>query len=242
MEEMKVPVTGFDEIIRMYEELRKGYEKLNAIHECQNLISKYCYYQAASQQEETVALFATLPDTSIERMGGVYIGSEGIRRCFIEERPDRRNKDDERLIGYMHVETTSTPVLEVAKDGKTCRGAWICPGIETTNKRGDVNGYWNWYKFASDFILEEGKWKIWHMHLYKVFMSPYDTCWTEVKPLIPGVMTPEMEKILPPGFKPPNPDKPATTFFGYTPESIYPDDQPRLPEPYRDFSDVKDPY
>lgn len=222
------------------EELERGLLRLDAVYRCQNLVSRYCYYQAASMQPETVALFCQHTEgTRIERMGGVYEGIAGIRRCFIGERP-QRNTEDVRLLGYMHVETTSTPVIEVADDLQTCRGAWICPGIETTAENGQAKGYWNWYKFGADFIQEDGQWKIWHMHLYKVFMSPYDTCWTEVRPMNPGKLPENMK--LPPGFVLPEPDRPPTTFFAYSPEAVYPANQPAPPEPYDCFASIASPY
>ena len=230
-----------EELEEKYMELERGYRKLEAVVQCQNLVSRYCYYQASSMQPETVALFCQhTPDTRIERMGGIYEGIEGIRRCFLDERP-QRGTDDIRLLGYMHVETTSTPVVEVAEDLETCRGAWICPGIETTAERGEAKGSWNWYKFGADFRQEDGQWKIWHMHLYKVFLSPYYVSWADVEPAAaPGA--PPKGAELPPGFVMPHPDRGPSTSFAYAPDGVYPADQPAPPAPYRTFDEVENPY
>jgi hypothetical protein len=40
-------------------------------------------------------------------------------------------------------------------------------------------------KYGADFKKEEGRWKIWHMHVYGLFMAPYDRSWALNAPEAP---------------------------------------------------------
>ena len=75
-----------------------------------------------------------------------------------------------------------TPIIEVAADGKTARGAWWSPGHETF-PRGDrepgQGAIWAWSKYGADFIKEDDGWKIWRMRIYPMFKTPVGTSWTE---------------------------------------------------------------
>jgi len=71
--------------------------------------------------------------------------------------------------GYT-IHTQTTPIIEVAGDGKTAKGLWYSPGIMTNavikNGKVDTNGGWFFEKYAVDFIKEDGEWKIWHIGMY----------------------------------------------------------------------------
>jgi hypothetical protein len=69
----------------------------------------------------------------------------------------------------------------VARDGKTAKGVWISPGLETrkTEDTGKFVGLWVWGHYGVDFVKENGKWKFWHFHVYAFLATPYDKSWTE---------------------------------------------------------------
>ena len=34
-------------------------------------------------------------------------------------------------------------------------------------------------RYGNDFILEDGEWKIWHLHVFGIFMCPVDKNWAK---------------------------------------------------------------
>ena len=71
--------------------------------------------------------------------------------------------DDIYGAGEMRALPLSTPLVEIAGDGKTAKGIWTCLGnCEEIRSCGPAS-YWVWAYYAADFIREDGNWKIWHM-------------------------------------------------------------------------------
>ncbi len=60
----------------------------------------------------------------------------------------------------LHIHTLTTPVIQVARDGQTARAVWMCPGLEGTTL--------TWIKYGCDFKIQDGRWKIWHLHVYGI--------------------------------------------------------------------------
>ena len=161
--------------------LEERIEHLEAVHEIQNLMGRYSYFHTADMQEATVELWAkNLPDLKVDLPWGVYEGPDAAERCYLV---DHQRLPEEALAGALHMHTLTTPVIEVAGDGKTAKGVWISPGVETM-KAGDGKPHasWAWCKYGIDFIKENGKWKFWHMHVYGIFHAPYEKSWAEVTP------------------------------------------------------------
>ena len=65
--------------------LEERIQRLEDIHEIQNLMSRYEYLHTARLQEELAELFATkTPGVRAEIANwGVYEGSEGVRRLYV---------------------------------------------------------------------------------------------------------------------------------------------------------------
>ncbi len=142
-----------------------------------NLMGKYEYYHTAHMHLKTVELFA------LEEKGvmvdnsslGVYKGEEGIKKFFLHfhEALD----GDKR--GALCIHTLTTEVIEVAKDGRTAKGLWFSPGLETRTsmKTGKLEAYWVWGKYAVDFIKVNGEWKFWHFYITDHIHSEYNQSW-----------------------------------------------------------------
>jgi hypothetical protein len=202
--------------------LEERIQRLEDIHEVQNLFGRYEYFHTADMQEETVELYAKkTPGVSAEIANwGVYEGVEGIKRLFLGL---HRQGGKEALIGSMHMHTLTTPVIEVAGDGKTAKAAWISPGIETgAMGGGKMQAAWAWLKYGCDFVKEDGKWKIWHSHVYPIFMTPYEKSWVEAPPSTSAPYS------VPDELKP---DRPTTYLWEYSPDRVY-ENVPAPPEPY----------
>lgn len=187
------------------------------IHEVQNLMSNYAYLHAAGMHDETVALFAQhTPGVRLENFNrGIFDGIESVRRFYMGVKEIEGDR-----IGHLHLHTLTTPAIEVAGDGKTAQAIWISPGVETMPENGEISAMWAWIKYGADFIKEDGKWKIWHLHMYHIFSTPYNRSWADKDP------TPK--KSHPGNIKA---DRPISYSWEYSPD-VAPENVPAPPTPY----------
>lgn len=195
-------------------------QHLEDIHEINNLMGRYEYYHVADMCKEQAALFAySAPDVRAEISNvGVWEGPEGMARFWkvIQTKGDPR--------GVMRLHTLTTPVIEVAGDGKTAKGVWISPGADSgVGPDGKAGASWTMVKYGIDFIKENGKWKFWHFHQYQVFNTPYEKSWVEVSPREQPTFPEELK-----------PSRPSTYNWVYSPEAVT-ENVPAPPEPYETF-------
>jgi hypothetical protein len=153
-------------------------QRLEDIHEISNLMGRNVYYQLADMQEAMNETKATkTPGVTFEvPEWGVWEGPEGIEKMA---KYHRLGVGDST--GKISAIPITTPVIEVAADGKTAKGLWICPGAETGRwgPGGKMQAYWAWAKYGVDFVKEDGKWKVWHNQVYSIFFTPYEKSWVE---------------------------------------------------------------
>lgn len=141
------------------------------------------------------------------------------------------------------IHTQTTPIIEIAGDGKTAKGTWYSPGIGLmpTIKDGKVTvgGTMFWEKYGVDFAKEDGKWKIWHMQMFYDYTPQLDGKWTEVagegaaaKMAKGQVQVGEQQTALRPGT--------VANPYSYEPWSPtrIPAIVPKFPEPYYTFSET----
>ncbi|MEM2514302.1 MAG: nuclear transport factor 2 family protein [Candidatus Bathyarchaeia archaeon] len=214
-----------EEKIRELEEkikkLEGEIERLKAVHEIQNLMSKYEYYHTAQRDDKIAEMFAErAEDISAEiAFWGRYKGSQGTRKLYAKVHPYLYEKAG---LGSLFIHTLTTPVIEVAKDGQTAKGVWISPGIETSRVNGKLQATWCWIKYGVDFVKENGKWKFWRLKVYRIFRCPYEKSWVEMPEVDPGPF--ELPEEL-------KPDEPSVYDRPYSPWTK-PDLVPEPPEPY----------
>lgn len=245
-------------------------ERALAMWEVQNLMSRHEYYHAAGMNlEEVDALFVARNGPNAETAAfsspaWVMNGIEVIRAAYGEENQRNREKaltalaeidpsikDAPENYGAGHewvMHTSTTPVIEVAGDGQTAKGVWYSPGLgmlaSFKDKKIAVSGSMFWEKYACDFIVENGAWKIWHLQMaYDLVPNlPREMIDPIMKALGDMAQTGPVEAIreagermgdeLPPGFS-----KPVYSYPDYTPQRpgiMY----PPLPEPYYTFSET----
>jgi hypothetical protein len=159
---------------------RKSIERLDAVREIQNLMGRYVWmHEVQKDPEFSDTMFAqNNPDVSWEVAHmGLYRGREAVKEILNQHGP----KGGSIAPGTMFLHTLTTPVIEIAEDGQTAKGVWKSPGAETIKdpQTGKLRGMWAWTKYACDFIKEDGKWKILHYHVYRVFMTPADMNYTD---------------------------------------------------------------
>jgi hypothetical protein len=207
--------------------LEQRIARLEAVHEIQNVMGRYSCWHTANMHRECLSLFAMkTPGVRAEMMWGVYEGPESLERLY----PGFHAWVDGDAKGVMHMHALTTPVIEVAADLRTAKATWISPGHETMSfsasaGSGTPEAFWAWCKYGCDFVLEDGAWKIWHLHVYGIFLAPYGRSWVD---------QPEDMIDPPPMLAEHRPDRPPTTHWQYMPDRVYPD-EPAPPFPYDTF-------
>ena len=174
-ESLEQRVKNLEETIRSD---KREIERLQAVNEIQNLMSKYEYLHMTGRQKEKMELYAkNAPDVriSIKEMG-YWEGPDAPQRAWgIGE----RQSAEQGNVGTMGIHPTTTPIIEVAGDGKTAKGVWIGTGFVASKDRetGKPRCMWEWDRYGVDFVKEDGKWKFWHFNGMVQFASPYEKSW-----------------------------------------------------------------
>jgi SnoaL-like domain len=209
--------------------LERRIGRLEAVHEIQNVMGRYSYWHTANMHAECLSLFAMkTPGVRAEMMWGVYDGPESLERLY----PGFHAWVDGDAKGVMHMHALTTPVIEVADDLQTAKATWISPGHETMSFSASAGttpeAFWAWCKYGCDFVREDGQWKIWHLHVFGIFLAPYGRSWAE---------QPEDMVDPPPMLKEHEPDRPPTTHWQYAPDRVYVN-EPSPPAPYATFDEA----
>src|SRR5271157_2044106 len=158
--------------------------------EVENLFSHYMYLHNAFRDTEIIDLWARQGTPGIRAQysnNGVYTTWESVT-LYHRNRPAPKGK---LILHY-----TTTPMVEVAGDGKTAKGLWIVSGVESGLTDPElakqapeymyepalVDGKRVWQhsviiKYRVDFLKQNGKWKIWHFHCFEVCRSPFNMGW-----------------------------------------------------------------
>jgi hypothetical protein len=145
----------------------------------QNVMSMHTYYHNTGKQgEEYDLIWAKDPGVKWTIGGGIYEGQEAVRILAVESFHQRHLEYLENLTKFYPVEVDmknlfageiachpqTTPVIEIAGDGKTAKGAWYSPGVVAgVRPDGKPHAMWMWEMYGVDFIKEDGQWKIWHL-------------------------------------------------------------------------------
>ena len=153
--------------------------------------------------------------------------------------------------GGWGIHMNTTPVIEIAGDGKTAKGIWYSPGVVmnfTGQKDKDGNplaqGTWFWEKYGADFVKEDGKWKIWHIQMYYEFTPPvgFESKWTNPN-TTRGAMREaaeqsDEEQVASMGMQLPDATRPnPNPYAEWGPERVN-EIRPELPVPYYTFSET----
>jgi len=178
-------VKTIEELSQIVEKQQKEIQILKDVHEIQNLMGRYIYYHEVNAEGNFPDKFFEMfyakktPGVSAEvAHGGVYLGEESIKKKMWAPMP---GMDAGLMKGGLFTHPLTTPVIEVAGDGKTAKGVWISPGYETRHdpETKQPMGCFVYTKYGVDFVKENEKWKIWHYHVYRVFMTPWNVPFTE---------------------------------------------------------------
>lgn len=171
-------------------ELKRTAERAADRGDVENLFNRYMYYHNAFQDERIIPMWVKNGTPGIQAQytnAGIYNTWESVIR-YHQGRPTPTGK---LILHY-----TTTPVIEVAKDGNTAKGVWVMAGCESglsTHEEAqkmpdfmfspqEVQGkkvwaHWVWCKYAVDFLNQDGEWKIWKFRCYELSRAPYEENW-----------------------------------------------------------------
>lgn len=208
----------------MFDSIEERVRRVELYLEAQRIIGLYADYMSEGRFAEIPGLFALdTPTLRAEMLWGVYQGTEGIHRLYGGLFPALRKQETQ---GTEQLQAMEVPIIKVAKDQKTVKAVWVCPGyITAPDAAGVLQSYWSWQKCACDFIATDQGLKIWHLHIYGLFECLYGT--SQVLPS--GTI--RFSGAIPEEF---SPDAPSTTTFPLSRDSIYPY-APAVPPAYTVF-------
>jgi hypothetical protein len=81
--------------------------------------------------------------------------------------------------GNFSFRTLTTPIIEVAGDGKTAKAWWYTIGWSSSAQGDKGTAQWGFERYGIDFVKEDYDWKIWHFHVYGDFSTPYEKNWVQ---------------------------------------------------------------
>lgn len=203
------------------QDLLRLIDRLEAYQEIQNVMGRTVAAFNFHQMERVLENFALKEkDVSVEYADeGVFEGEAAVREIF------RILLGEPAKPGEMTDMQLTTPMIEVAEDGKTAEAVWWCPGAGAVRKKeADIpQAIWEWGMVAVDFLLYEGEWKIWHLHYFRYIKCSYEKGWVEDTSMIHrsnGALNPMA--------------KPVTYHNPYSPNSVR-EGLPACPRPYRTY-------
>lgn len=217
--------------------LEERIQRVEDFQQIQNIMGRYAYYVMGNRELIEKELFTQKNPTFRIYLGeqGYWEGVDAYKRAYSGPRPDgpagsaaapdappKGNR-----VGSLVIHAPICPVIEIAGDGKTAKGVWIGIGLlgEKNRETGEPEGIWEWDKYGVDFIKEDGKWKIWHHHIYRLLHG-----WKVDKKWADQFRSPEV-------FRTSNPDGPAIDDNPYTPDTVQ-KLVPEPPEPYETWADT----
>jgi hypothetical protein len=169
--------------------------------EVQNAMGKHAYYHGVGYHlqelddiwvKEGGAFAAT---ASFGQNHGYWVGIDRIKQVYGDMNEKNRKRNLERVsrlhpevanvkenegVGSLIMHTLTTPIIEIAGDGKTAKAMWYSPGqVTEVGADGRPMAMWMWEKYGVDFAKEDGKWKLWHIHMYTDFAVPPGKSWVD---------------------------------------------------------------
>lgn len=149
------------EVVKILEKQNKRIQVLEDVHEIANMMGRYIYKHEVHKDAEFLnTIFANRDDISWEVANfGVFYGRKGVKRTLdahsgiSSEKSNKQSPPPMDRPGFMIMHTLTTPVIEIAGNGKTAKGVWISPGHETgfDDETGKPRGQWCWTKYGCDF-------------------------------------------------------------------------------------------
>jgi len=229
--------------------LEQKIQKASDYAEINNVFALHEYYHHVPTKEFDMIFAQKQPDVSFGQNQGIWVGRDNVRKSYVGQtkeqqkkklaalrkwHPDIPNDIKYAASGELGFHMLTTPLIEIAEDGKTAKGMWYTPGFMTmfNDQNGKWNAGWMFEKYAIDFIKEDGKWKIWHFNALCDFFTPYEKSWVDSSE--ERRLNPALGPVGPSGKR----DMPGLGTVDYSTRRVQAMDFPKPPEPYRTFSET----
>jgi hypothetical protein len=215
----------------------------------QNLMSRRAFYHSVGQNENELKLWAQKSPVRWAQNQGCWVGMAAIRDYYettnyAMQRAGLANKakanpkiandfGKNRFIGESIFHLLTTPIIEIARDGKTAKGMWYTPGVILTGDGNKSEAMDIWERYGVDFIREDGQWRFLHVQVNTDFAKPMGAPFPEQKESA-AAMGSEGAPAPGPGgggIKIPGPTTPKKLYQEFS-QTRVPTLTPALPEPY----------
>lgn len=156
-----------------YQESKSALDRYDDYRKIMNAMMGHAYgYEGHAQQYELDRFWSkTMPDISYND----HYGQEGVRRYYAENTASIRANQreivrrvygadipDDTNVGYHVMNMVCSPFIEIAGDGKTAQGVWMEFSFKThLDEDGKPATSVGTSKCVTDFVKEDGEWKIW---------------------------------------------------------------------------------
>jgi hypothetical protein len=164
---------NLEEMESRLKELEKRVETLRDIEDIQRLQKSYGYYLTHWMYEELIDLFSDSPETTLNIMAGIFLGKAGVRRYFSSMKESGENRE------FLHQIMQLSGIVDIALDGKTAQGRWFGYGAAAIPLGEGVRPLACDGIYTSEYIKEDGKWKILKLTWNPLFMAPPSEGWVK---------------------------------------------------------------
>ena len=176
-------------------------ERALAWQECSNLAGKHeAYHTAVQHRAELDNCWVYDPEYTEtmswtnnsqfmygkENVYGFYCGVETEVQNWLQgaisadETGVIQNSEDWYGTGMLWYHMLMSPVIEVARDGKTACGLWQSFGTVTQPQGGGMGETWTMEDYTMVFAKQSGgDWRIWHLRTFVHFYTTYGFNWYE---------------------------------------------------------------
>ena len=191
-----------------YEALRSAYD----IYMIKNVMGRHAYHHAlGDHRAELDEIWSARDDISWGNNMGFWVGRETVYNYYADAKevqdeatlklmakanPKIEVKKENFQLGALLMHSLTTPLIQVAADGKTAQGMWYSLGqVTNAGPDGKASGQWMHERYAVDFIREGEDWKIWHFFVGTDLGCEAGKPFTGKFGLAPGEeMTPEQKE------------------------------------------------
>ena len=160
-----------EERLKTLEDSVRTFQDIEEIKKLQRI---YGYYLEHWQWEEIIDLFSDQTESVEVGDLGVFLGKEGVRRCF---------RRDHVPPEFLHVMMQVSGVVDVDPGGKTAKGRWYGFGLEALPIEGVVRPMFSSGIYENEYVKEDGKWKFKRLHWFRIFLAPFEDGWVKTPSL-----------------------------------------------------------
>ena len=242
--------------------LSQRIDRAEAAIACEKVIAGHCFGHAAGlHREEFFGLWSRRGDITWAHAFGQLGTSFDVYQLYVlnqEQNAWQRFKElwvdfpevrdritesgrmlDHRAFLETAVHLLTTPVIEVAEDGKSCQGLWYTPGVVFNNllPGKERRCTWMYERLCCDFVKEDGGWRFLNLRVCPDAVAEADNGYWFNGP--PVSETPAEEDTAP--AEPPSDGPvmkiPGPIFLEISMTQI--PQNPGIPEPHRTCGDIR---